>query len=139
MKGGPMTGRRPLFARVTAIVLALLLIPVLASAEVEIVLKNSFVEAYKNRATINVNYIIDKAHKTPNPPSKDGDMHVAGRANEAGLPVVAEIMNARFHKEAVDLVHQLEGTGQSVQMSGAWRIWTEHAGIARQVQGKNWT
>src|SRR5207249_6804470 len=108
----------------------------LASAEVEIVLKNSFVEAYKNRATINVNYIIDKAHKTPNPPSKDGDMHVVGRADEVGLPVVAEIMNARFHRDAVDLVHQLEGTGQSIQLSGAWRLWTEHAGIKRQVQGQ---
>src|SRR2546426_216605 len=115
--------KRPFLARVAAfsVALLLLLLPVLVYAEVEIVLKSSFIETYKNRATINVNYVIDKAHKTPNPPSKDGDMHVAGRAQEVGLPIVAEIMNARFHRNAVDLVHQLEGTGQSIQLSGAWR------------------
>lgn len=131
-----MVANRLPITRAALLALALLLIPVLVAAEVEIVLKTSFIETYKNRATINVNYIIDKAHRTPNPPSKDGDMHVAGRAEEVGLPVVAEIMNARFHRDAVDLVHQLEGTGQKVQMSGAWRIWTEHAGIAKQVQGQ---
>ena len=131
-----MVANRALIARVLPLAVVLLLIPVLVFAEVEIVLKNSFIEAFKHRAIINVNYIIDKAHASPNSPAKDGDMHVAGRADEIGLPVVAEIMNAKFHRDAVDLVHQLEGTGQTVQMSGAWRIWTEHAGIARQVQGQ---
>ena len=130
-----MVTNRSQIVRVGLLAFLLLLLPVLAVAEVEIVLKNSFIEAFKNRATINVNYIIDKAHAHPNPPKKDGDMHVAGRADEVGLPIVAEIMNARFHSDAVDLVHQLEGTGQTVQLSGAWRLWTEHAGIAKQVQG----
>src|SRR5947209_2828303 len=127
---------RPTVLRSLYLALSLLLLPVLVAAEVEITLKNSFIEQYKDRATINVNYVIDKAHKTPNPPKKDGDMHVAGRADSVGLPIVAEIMNARLHKDAVDLVHQIEGTGQNVQLSGAWRIWTEHAGIAKQVQGQ---
>src|SRR5437868_479002 len=131
-----MAANRSLITRAESLAFVLLLLPVLVFAEVEIVLKNSFIETFKNRATINVNYTIDKAHAHPNTPAKDGDMHVAGRADEVGLPVVAEIMNARFHREAVGLVHQLEGTGQKVQLSGAWRIWTEHAGIAKQIQGE---
>ena len=132
-----MTIRRRFLSNIVGLVVVLFLLPVVAAAEVEIVLKNSFIETYKNRATINVNFIIDKAHKSPNPVSKDGDLHIAGRADEVGLPIVAEIMNARLHKDAVDLVHHVEGTGETVQVSGAWRIWTEHAGIARQVQGRN--
>ena len=56
-------------------------------------------------------------------------MHVAGRApTQIGLPVVAEIMNAGGSAEAgaVDLVHQREGTGQAIAVTGAWRLWFEH-------------
>jgi hypothetical protein len=63
-------------------------------AEIEIVLQNDFIEHYKDRATIDVNYVVDRAHEHPNPGAKDGDLHVAGRAEEVKLPIVAEIMNA---------------------------------------------
>ena len=56
-------------------------------------------------------------------------MHVAGRASkEIGLPMVAEIMNAAGPKEsgAVQLIHDNEGNGQSLMISGAWRLWFEH-------------
>ncbi len=116
--------------------LVLCLVPIAASAEITITLKNDFIEKYKNRATIDAKYTVAKAHKKPNPPSKDGDLHIAGTAPEIGLPAVAEIMNAASEKEAVDTIHNVEGTGQAIAISGAWRLWCEHGGSGDQVQGK---
>src|SRR5438067_2867868 len=82
------------------------LLPLLSAAQlnrpspqggIHITLRNAFITEYKNRATIDTTYTVDKAHPHPNPASKDGDLHIAGRAPEAGLPIVAEIMNAKFH------------------------------------------
>jgi hypothetical protein len=87
------------------------------------------VDAYKDQATIAADFIVDHAHTHPNPPSRDGDMHVAGRAPmQVGLPVVAEIMNAAggAEKKAVALVHSSEGSGQTISVTGAWRLWFEH-------------
>jgi hypothetical protein len=41
------------------------------------------------------NYEVYFAHKSPNPGSKDGDLHFAGFDKKIGLPIVAEIMNAK--------------------------------------------
>jgi hypothetical protein len=107
-----------------------------ANGNIQITLKKSFIKDYKNRVTIEADdFVIDKAHPKPNLPSKDGDMHVAGRATSIGLPIVAEIMNAKDQKQAVARVHQLEGTGSKVKISGVWRLWCEHAGTSKQVQG----
>jgi hypothetical protein len=109
-----------------------------AQTDVEITLKNSFIEKYKNRATINANLVVDRAHAHPNPASKDGDLHIAGRSpEEIALPIVAEIMNARSEKDAVSLIHQVEGSGRTVNVVGAWRIWCEHGGLSPQKQGEN--
>jgi hypothetical protein len=113
-----------------------LLLPVLSAAEITITLDNSFIETYKNKVTIDASFIVDKAHKKPNPPSKDGDMHVAGRALQVGLPIVAEIMNAKYEKKAVDMIRNVEGTGKTIKLSGVWRIWCEHAGGSDQIQGE---
>ena len=110
--------------------------PSLASSQLEFTLKNSFIEKFKDRVTISATYTVDKAHKAPNPASKDGDLHVAGRAPEIGLATVAEIMNAVEDSAAVDEVHQVEGTGQAIPIVGAWRIWPEHGGQDAQVQGR---
>ena len=73
----------------------ILIVPLLAGSSLyaqnnTVVLKRAFVEKYKDRATIDATFIVDHAHKNPNAPSKDGDMHVAGRAQtEIGLPMVA--------------------------------------------------
>src|SRR5262245_34530634 len=70
--------------------------------------KKAFIEKYKNRATIDASFVVDHAHPHPNPPQKDGDMHVAGRAQkEVGLPMVAEVMNAaqKGQGPAVDDIH----------------------------------
>ncbi len=125
-------GGRPM---VVALVISFLLFPTRGHGEIEITLKNDFIEQMKDRATVSATYTVDKAHVHPNPPPKDGDMHIAGRAPEVGLPIVAEIMNAGFEKQSVDLIHGVEGTGNTVNMVGAWRIWTEHGGNSTQVQG----
>jgi hypothetical protein len=100
-----------------------------------ITLKNKFIKDYKDRVTIDATYTVDKAHPHPNPPDKDGDLHIAGRAPEIELATVAEIMNAASQHDAVDRVHAVEGTGETVKITGAWRIWCEHGGTKPQVQG----
>lgn len=111
-----------------------------AQAEIEIRLKKSFIDTYKNRVTIEASdFIVVKAHKRPNPPSKDGDMHVAGKASAVGLPIVAEIMNAASCQSAVSLVHNMEGTNRPIDVIGVWRIWCEHAGDDSQIQGDTFT
>ena len=106
-----------------------------ARADINIVLQNEFIEHYKRRVTIDTTFIVDKAHRRPNAPSKDGDLHVAGRADEVKLPIVAEIMNARDDPQAVAAIHAAEGRDSPVELSGAWRLWCEHAG-GEQVQGR---
>jgi hypothetical protein len=103
-----------------------------------VTLSRVWVDANKNRATIDATLIVDHAHKVPNPPPKDGDMHVAGRAQVAvGLPMVAEAMNAALppQKSTVDLIHKVEGTNQGTPVTGAWRLWFEHPSASPQIQG----
>jgi hypothetical protein len=118
-----------------ALMIVLGLASTTAAAQIQITLNNTFIEKYKGRATIDVHYTVDKAHKKPNPPSKDGDIHIAGRAPEIGLATVAEIMNAASEPDSVDAIHQVEGTDQTIAMTGAWRIWCEHGGSSTQTQG----
>jgi len=103
-------------------------------AEEILELNRSFIEKYKNKLTISVSYIVDAAHKRPNPASKDGDMHVAGRAAEIGLATVAEIQNAKDVPNAVRAVRDVEATGQTVSVAGVWRIWPEHGGDNSHIQ-----
>jgi hypothetical protein len=99
-----------------------------------LVLKRAWVEQFKDRATIDATFTVDHAHKVPNAPAKDGDMHVAGRApKEIGLPMVAEVVNAgqTGQKKAVDLIHKNEGSGTFIAITGAWRLWFEHPATAQ--------
>src|SRR5580704_12523951 len=119
-----------LHSRKLAFLIALMIsLPLRAALAEEVLeLNRSFVEKYKNRLTIDVQYFIDAAHKRPNPPAKDGDMHVAGRLAAIGLATVAEIQNAVLSPNAVKTVHDMEGTGRTVHIKGVGRIWPEHGG-----------
>src|ERR1700674_1023037 len=108
-----------------------------SAAEIEIALEDSFIETYKNRATIAAAFTIDKVDRRPHPAFWDGDFHIAGRAPAIGLPVVAEIKNAVFEQDAVDRVRGVEGTGKPIGLAGAWRLWSEHVGKAAEVQGED--
>ena len=107
----------------------------ISSSEVEITLENSFIEHYKNRVAIDVEFMVDKTDRRPHPAFLDGDFHISGRAPRIGLPIVVEIKNAAAEQEAVNLIRQAEGTGQTLRLTGAWRLWPEHVGKAAEVQG----
>jgi len=125
------------WVRLAVIVGALL--AVTTAFGIEITLKNTFIEEFKNRATINTHFTVDKAHAHPNSAKKDGDLHVAGRAPEIQLAAVAEIMNAKTETAAVDRIHSVEGSGSSIPVKGIWRIWCEHGGDAEHEQGDTLT
>lgn len=108
----------------------------LTPKKIEIEIGKSFIEEYKNRVTIRTTFTVDKAMASPQPAALDGDLHVAGRAPQVALPIVAEIANAHDQKAAIDLVHGAEGTGTRLIVSGVWRIWPEHPGSAAEEQGK---
>ncbi len=104
-------------------------------SQIDIILRKSFVDTLKDRISYTLDYIVVKMHYHPNSPSADGDMHIAGYSNRVGLPIVAEIMNAKYQGEAIDILRSFEGTSNMVQMKGAWRIWCEHSGNDKQEQG----
>jgi hypothetical protein len=117
-----------------AALLTCIAIPV--HAEVEVTLKKSFIEKYKNRVTITTPFLIDKVKSSVNPPTEDGDLHVAGRpVGEIGLMTVVEIQNAKDADDAVTLVRQSAGSDTQVGVTGVWRVWFEHAGTDQQKQG----
>lgn len=106
-----------------------------SAADIRITLKRSFIDQFKDRATITDDCLVDKALKQPHPASEDADIHIASRCKTAGLATVVEIMNAAEQPTALDLVHQQEGTGAPIPVTGAWRLWCEHGGTSVQRQG----
>jgi hypothetical protein len=125
----------------TVLTSALFLLCVSASADTTLELKNDFIEAFKNRATIEATYSVKFSHakpKTPSPgkPSNDGDIHISGTAPEVGLLTVAEIMNAKDFLNVVKFVHDRAGSNVAIAMTGVWRIWPEHGGDSVHVQGE---
>jgi hypothetical protein len=91
-----------------------------------VTLRRTFIDSLKNRVSFIGDYIVDKAHKKPNAGKNDGDLHIAGRNKQIGLPLVAEIMNAKDYLDVVDLIHNVEGTDESIKIQGVWRLWFEH-------------
>jgi len=104
-------------------------------SQIEITLRKSFIDSIKNRVSIDAEYYIVKMHAHPNPPSEDGDMHIAGYCSNIGLPLVSEVMNAKYEDDVVDTLRKFEGTDTPVHLNGAWRIWCEHSGNDKQEQG----
>ena len=117
-------------------ILLLLLLSSTSLAQINILLRKSFIDSLKNKILMETDYFVVKMHEHPNPPSKDRDIHIAGYSSSIGLPVVAEIMNARDEDDAVDTMRSYEGENRSVHITGAWRIWCEHSGSDTQDQGE---
>src|SRR3954453_2381668 len=88
-----------------------------ARADSVLTLKATYIDILKNKATVEVDFTVDKAHKKPNPADKDGDLHAAGHSEAIGLATVAEIENARDVPHAVDRIHSAEASGQSVKIT----------------------
>jgi hypothetical protein len=103
-----------------------------AGKDIVIRLKNDFIKKYKLRATIETEMTIDVPGKV-HTAKADADMHNSGRADEVGLPIVAELMNAKEMPAQVKALEQ--AAGKQIKVNGAWRLWCEHAGGKAQVQG----
>lgn len=103
---------------------------------IQIEIYNAFIAQFRNRISIHTALTVDKAMSNPVNGALDGDLHFAGRAPQVALPIVAEIANAGRESTAVALVHQAEGTGVPLRVSGVWRIWPEHPGSATEDQGQ---
>lgn len=110
-----------------------------AFGQTALVLKNAFIEANKNRATMSitleVDHVLKKVHKIDRG-GDDGDIHMSGRSSDVGLPLVAEVMNAGLNVERKVLADALNADGgTTLAVSGVWRIWFEHPG-GDQIQGE---
>ena len=119
--------------------LAVFLCTSILCSQPSITLRKSFIDSFKNRITIDALYNVWYSHKKANPASKDGDIHCSGYDTKIGLPMVAEIMNAKDHKDAMDVFIAHEGKGDAankkIKVSGAWKIWPEHLGKDDFFQG----
>jgi hypothetical protein len=105
-------------------------------SQVRITLDKSFIDLYKDKVTIETTFTVDRTNRLAHAAYLDGDLHVAGRAAEIGLPVVAEIQNATLQPGAVETVQRAAYSGAPVRLAGVWRIWSEHFGRAEETQGK---
>lgn len=111
--------------------------PSICRADLTVALSKSFVNKYKDKATIPTTFEIDKHHNSPNPigsGSDDGDIHIAGRDNVVKLPMVAEIINGAKEPTALSFLLQ-SAAGEKVPLIGVWRLWFEHPGSEDQIQG----
>jgi hypothetical protein len=113
------------------------LLPGSAGAET-LALRRAFVDSVKDRATLGIHLEVDAHPKDAHSIGSggdDGDIHTAGRADEVGLPLVAEILNAKtLGKAGLDRLRQT-AAHSTVAVTGVWRIWFEHLGTEPQVQG----
>jgi hypothetical protein len=99
----------------------------------QITLRNSFIEKYKNRATLSTPFrvLFHNFHKIP----EDGDAHVAGLTEEVGLACVAEIMNVADRADAQNQVIALQKSSELVPVTGVWRFWCEHPDQHKDTAG----
>jgi hypothetical protein len=75
-------------------------------AQTDLVLKNAFIEANKNRVIMDITLEVDHVLKNPHKIDRggnDGDIHMSGRSSDIGLPLVAEVMNAGLDVESTVL------------------------------------
>jgi hypothetical protein len=108
-----------------------------SSARVRIVLDRAFVDLYGDRVTIDTSFTVDRAGRFAHASYLDGDLHVAGRSAEIGLPVVAEVQNATLRPDVVEAIQGAAGSGAPVPLTGVWRIWSEHFGADEETQGRH--
>lgn len=112
-----------------------LLLSTIAVAQIQITLNRDFVDQMADNATISSQFRVDATSKI-HPASQDGDIHVAGTAENIGMVAVAELMNAKTEKnQAVSTLQSSAGTGAKVPITEAWRIWCEHGGEQQYKQG----
>lgn len=106
-----------------------------AAAMFEITLQRAFMERCKNRATLTADFQVmgaSNVHKISKG-GDDGDIHMGGVSDDIGLPLVAEIMNAKGQTAIVNRIKQFVTDEETITVSGTWRLWCEHPGVP-QIQ-----
>lgn len=119
---------------------ALLLSVAHCYSQSSITLRKSFIDSFMYRATIDCNYDVWYTHHVAKAAKDDGDIHFSGYDKRIGMPTVAEILNAKEQRAAIDTIIAHEGRGKAnnrlLEMTGVWRLWPEHMGSgANFVQG----
>jgi hypothetical protein len=114
-------------------------ISTVAVSEVELTLTTDFILKYKNRVTIDAEVtpvFFSKIHGRGATGGDDGDIHIAVLPSaEIGLSTVIELQNARDAGDAIDLLQQARQSKEAIGVTGVWRIWAEHGGEFRYIQG----
>src|SRR5437879_13115750 len=108
--------------KVLSAIPALFLFVSLANAQT-LVLQRSFIEKYKNRATIDGTFIVDHALAQQHAASQAGDLHAAGRSDHVGRPLASEVVNATLDGQAavVQAMRANEGSVTPRAIAGTWR------------------
>jgi hypothetical protein len=108
-------------------------------ADTVITLRKTFIDNFNDKALLSAT--ITPAHlskiKTPGQGSNDGDVHISATPDATiGLPMVAEIANAKLHKPLVTTITDAAANQQPIQVTGVWRLWCEHGGDNSFEQGQ---
>jgi hypothetical protein len=122
--------------RILLIALLLIATPLFSA---KITLNKKWIGQHMNEVTTSISMDVMDVKDRPNTPLADGDIHMGGKSLNAGLPLVAEIMNAGLPPEVKELKFAQSHSGKTIQMTGIWRLWFEHspAGAAGQIQKIN--
>ncbi len=107
----------------------------------KIKLNKRWVQKHMNQVTTSVSMDVMDVKDSPNDPFDDGDIHMGGKSPDAGLPLVAEIMNAGLAPQAQALKFAQTHSGKTIHVTGVWRLWFEHPPNDKtgQVQNINGT
>jgi len=128
--------RRLLLASLPSLVL---LLPTLVLGA-ELRLRESLLNAQRDRVTATITAVVDHIGATAHPISEDCDLHVPLRSREILVPFIGEVKNACSEKPAgtslaywSDRIFE-ETHGQAVVVSGVFRLWLEHPPAGTSVQ-----
>lgn len=129
--------------RLLTVVLAFLLIGVpglVLGAELH--LRQSLLEAQRDRVTVTVTAVVDHIGDRAHPLSEDCDLHVPLRSREIRVAFIGELKNACSEKPQgttqafwSERIYE-ETHGRAAQITGVFRIWLEHPPSGTTVQSE---
>jgi len=110
-----------------------------AADAAELRLRESLLEAQRDRVSIAIIAVVDHLGVEAHPLVEDCDLHVPLRTREIRVPVLGEIKNACSMPPGVSLAHWSdrlyeETHGLAVPVEGVFRIWLEHPPAGGVVQ-----
>src|SRR5512132_3081758 len=125
--------------RTTRLTLYLFLVTLIAGGDTVITLRKDFIDTNHDKAVVKatITPAFLSRIKSATSGSDDGDVHIAAVPDATiGLPMVAEITNAKLHRPTVATIKTAAADHQSMAVEGVWRIWCEHGGDSEFEQGQ---